>query len=321
MFARSGLDPLGPGPPAAPARDPAGSEAALDRLDPTAFVPLLLVHVGCLGVLATGVSPAALVVCGALYVLRLVGLTAGYHRLLSHRAFRTGRGLQLALAFLGASAAQLGPLWWAGQHRLHHRHADTPADPHSARCRGLWWAHLGWLLRRRHSATPLDVVPDLARFPELRWLDRWHLVAPASLVLGLFALGEALSRLAPGLGTDGPQLVVWGFCVSTVLLYHAVFAVNSVGHAFGGQRFPGPDDSRNNRLLALLLLGDGWHNNHHRFPASARHGLSPREPDPTYALLRGLVRLGLARDLRLPPSSASAVAPRHENPKASPTRA
>jgi stearoyl-CoA desaturase (Delta-9 desaturase) len=295
-----------------------------ERLDPRVCVPLLSVHAGCLLVLWTGVSAVALFACAALFAVRAFGLTAGFHRYFAHRAFATSRGFQLALAVLGTSAAQMGPLWWAGHHRRHHQFADTERDPHSAR-RGLWWSHIGWLLCAKHIAPDLDAVRDLCRYPELRLLDRAHLVVPVLLAAGLYALGAALEEHAPGAGTSGAQLLAWGFFVSTVLLYHAVFAINSLGHHRGARPFDTRDLSRNHRLLGWLVLGDGWHNNHHRFPGSARHGLAPGEPDATYAVLRWLEGLGWVWDLRLPPGQAATRPPAATSaqpaPKASPTRA
>lgn len=298
-----------------------------ERPDPLACLPLLAVHVGCLLVLWTGVSATALGICGMSFLVRAFGLTAGFHRYFSHRAFRTGRGFQLALAILGTSAGQMGPLWWAAHHRRHHQFADTERDPHSPR-RGLWWAHMGWLVCRRFNALDRDAVRDWLRFPELRVLDRAHPLVPIAFAAGLYLLGGALERAAPTLGTSGGQLVAWGFFVSTVLLYHAVFSINSIGHRFGSRRFATRDRSRNHRLLGWLVLGDGWHNNHHRYPGSARHGLGAGEPDATYALLRGLERLGWVRDLRLPPPPArseatppSAAARTQPAAKASPIRA
>jgi stearoyl-CoA desaturase (delta-9 desaturase) len=265
-----------------------------ERIDLSVCLPLVAMHAACAAVWVTGASATALAVCLALVFLRAFGLTAGYHRLLSHHSFRCGRGTRFALAWLGASAAQLGPLWWAGHHRLHHRHSDHTGDPHSPHAeagRGLAWAHAGWLLCRKHARTPLEVVPDLARAPELVWLERFHWLPPLVLAAALTVAG-------------GAQLLVWGFVVSTVLLYHLTFAVNSLGHRFGRQRFPGRDQSRNLPWLAWLTLGDGWHNNHHARPAWARHGVAAGELDLTWLALRGLERLGLAWDLRGPRAPA-----------------
>lgn len=299
------------------ARTPEG----MNRIDPRVCVPLLATHLGCLMVPLCGVSSTALVVAAGSYALRAFGLSAGYHRLLAHGAFRCGRGVRLVLTFLGAAAAQLGPLWWVGHHRLHHRFADTPRDPHAPGVHGRAHAHMGWLLTRRFRETPSFAVPDLAPVPELAWLDRWPLAAPLAWALGLFALGEALATFAPTFRTNGVQLVAWGFFVSTVALYHVTFAVNSLAHATGPPRGAGRDHSRNVAWLALPTLGDAWHRNHHRFPASARHGLEPGQIDLCYALLSGMARLGFVRDLRLPPRAASSAAAAQAKPKRSPTRA
>lgn len=274
------------------------------RFDPAACTLLLGAHAAVLAVFWTGVSPFAAGVAAVLFAVRAFGLTAGYHRYFAHRSFRTGRGLQFGLAWLGASAAQLGPLWWAAHHRRHHLHSDTELDLHSPTVSGFWWAHMGWLLCRRYTPSDLSILPDFARYPELRWLDRYHFAAPAALIAALYALGATLAAQAPALGTSGAQLVVVGFFASTVALYHVTFAVNSLGHLFGDQPFETGEHSRNNFWLALITMGDGWHNNHHRFPAAACHGLRWWEFDATYAALRGLAALGWVWDLRPPPPSA-----------------
>jgi stearoyl-CoA desaturase (delta-9 desaturase) len=281
----------------------------LERFDPAVCVPILAMHAGCLLIFWTGASSFALSVCAACFVVRMFGITAGYHRYFAHRAYRTSRPFRLLLGVLGASACQLGPLWWAGHHRRHHRHADTERDPHAPGVRGAWWAHMGWLLCRKHLDTPWRDVPDLARHPELRALERWHALAPLSLALGLFALGSWLERAAPPIGTSGLELLAWGFFVSTVLLYHTVFAVNSLGHTVGARRFASGDKSRNVWWLALPTLGDAWHNNHHFDPPSARHGIGRYELDLAWLALRALERLGLVWDLRHPARAAGAAEP------------
>lgn len=281
-------------------RLPAVETDRLARLDLTACIPLLSVHAGCLLVLVTGWSPVALVVCLLSYLVRAFGISVGYHRYLSHRAFGTSRMFQFALCFVGCAAAQLGPLWWAAHHADHHRFSDTERDPHSPRAHGFFWAHLGWLLRRKYSEPPLENVRELLQQAELRFLDRFYLLPPLLLVGLLFSLGSWLAH-APALGTNGLQLVVWGFFVSTTLLYHVTFAVNSVAHSLGSRRFEIPDESRNNALVALLTVGEGWQNNHHAFPCSARAGLGPWQFDPTWHLIRLLETLGLVWDVLLPP--------------------
>jgi len=268
------------------------------RIDWPRVVPFVLLHGGCLGVLWVGVSPVALGIAGALFALRMFAVTAFYHRYFSHRAFRTSRAAQFLFALLGASAVQRGPLWWASHHRHHHVHADGPDDSHSAHQHGFLWSHLGWFLARENFATRLKLVPDLARYPELRWLDRYDAAVPVLLAVALYGLGAWLERTAPTLGTSGAQLVVWGFCISTVVLYHATFTINSAAHRFGARRYATRDDSRNNPWLAILTFGEGWHNNHHHFPGAARQGFYWWELDLSYYGLRLLAALGLVWDLR-----------------------
>jgi stearoyl-CoA desaturase (delta-9 desaturase) len=274
------------------------------RIDWPRVAPFLLLHAGCLGVAWTGASPAAVAVAAMLFAVRMFAVTAFYHRYFSHRAFRTTRAAQLAFAILGASAVQRGPLWWASHHRHHHAHADRPTDSHSAREHGFLWSHLGWFLSRGNFAPRMGRVPDLARFPELRWLDRFDAVVPAALAASLFALGAWLEQAHPALGTSGAQLLVWGFCISTVALYHATFTINSLAHRFGSRRYSTRDDSRNNLWLALLTFGEGWHNNHHHFPAAARQGFFWWEIDIAYYGLRVLAALGIIWDLRPVPAAA-----------------
>jgi stearoyl-CoA desaturase (Delta-9 desaturase) len=198
---------------------------------------------------------------------------------------------------------QRGPLWWASHHRHHHLHADQAADSHSARQHGLWWSHLGWFLGRENFATRTALVPDFARYPELRWLDRFDIAVPALLALGLVGLGAGLEHVAPALGVSAAQLLVWGFCISTVALYHATFTINSLAHRFGARRYATRDDSRNNLWLALLTFGEGWHNNHHHYPGAARQGFYWWEIDLTWYGLRALAALGLVWDLKpVPPA-------------------
>lgn len=261
-------------------------------------IPFILMHVACLGVLWVGVSPVALAVAAFMYAVRMFALTAFYHRYFSHRTFRTSRGAQLAFAVLGASCAQRGPLWWAAHHRNHHRHADTALDLHSPARRGFWWSHMGWFLTRRAFPTDWSRIPDLRAYPELRWLDRYDAAAPVALALLMAGLGALLERAAPALGTSGPQMLVWGFFVSTVVLFHATVTVNSVAHRYGTRRYQTADHSRNNLWLALLTFGEGWHNNHHFYPGSARQGFRAREIDLTWYGLWVLARLGLVWDLK-----------------------
>jgi len=275
---------------------------SLRRVDWPRVLPFVLMHAGCLGALWVGASSIAAGVAAALFALRMFAITAFYHRYFSHRAFRASRAAQFVFAVLGASAAQRGPLWWASHHRHHHVHADRPADSHSAREHGFAWSHAGWFLAGENFRARSDLVPDLARFPELRWLDRYDAAVPAVLALALYALGAGLE--GAGVATSGAQLVVWGFCVSTVALYHATFTINSLAHRFGSRRYATRDESRNSWWLALLTFGEGWHNNHHHFPGAARQGFYWWEVDLTYYGLRLLALLGVVRDLRPVPLAA-----------------
>ena len=266
-------------------------------------LPFIGLHLACLGVFWVGISWFAVAVALLLYALRMFAITGFYHRYFSHKAFRTSRPVQFLFAVLGASSAQRGPLWWAAHHRQHHRASDTPADPHSPKQHGFWYSHMGWFLTRGAFRTNLDAVKDLARFPELRLLDRFDLLVPALLAGGLFLLGTWLESAAPALETSGPQLLVWGFVISTVVLFHVTVTINSFAHRFGTRRFATRDDSRNNWFLALLTFGEGWHNNHHHYPGSARQGFRWWEYDFTYYGLRLLGALRLVWDLKPVPEA------------------
>ncbi len=272
--------------------------AAADAIDWARIVPFAGMHLACLGVLWVGVSPVAVGVAVALYVLRMFAITGFYHRYFSHRTFKTSRGVQFVFAVLGAAAVQRGPIWWAAHHRHHHAHSDQPEDAHSPVQRGFLWSHMGWFLSRRHFAPDWGRVRDLMRFPELRWLDRYDILVPFALAVGLLVLGRVLDAHWPGLGTSGAQMLVWGFFVSTVACYHGTYSINSLCHVWGRRRYATGDGSRNNFLLALITLGEGWHNNHHRYPMSARQGFYWWEIDLTYYGLRLLALLGLVRDLK-----------------------
>ncbi|KRA48744.1 acyl-CoA desaturase [Pseudoxanthomonas sp. Root630] len=284
--------------------------AQAGRIDWLRAIPFIGMHLACVAVLWVGVSSTAVIVAVVLYAVRMFAITGFYHRYFSHRTFRTSRAVQFVFALIGASSVQRGPLWWAAHHRNHHRHADTAADPHSPSQHGFWWSHAGWFLTRGGFRTDWARIPDLAGYPELRWLDRYDTVVPVLLAAALFGIGALLERLAPGLGTSGPQLLVWGFFISTVMLFHATVTINSLAHRFGRRRFDTRDDSRNNLWLALLTFGEGWHNNHHFFPGTARQGFRWWEIDLTWYGLRTLALLGLVRDLKPVPAWVLAKARR-----------
>lgn len=272
------------------------------RITFLSLLPILVIHAIAFGAVWTGWSWAAVGVAAGLYVVRMFAITAFYHRYFSHRTFRTGRVRQFLFGLLGASAAQRGPLWWAAHHREHHRHSDEPPDVHSPVQHSAFWSHMGWFLAEENLATNLKPIPDLAAHAELRWLDRWHIVAPIGLALATFGLGWALARWAPALGTDGLQMFVWGFGVSTVALYHGTFTINSLAHVWGSRRYATADDSRNNFWLALITLGEGWHNNHHFHPGTARQGFFWWEVDPTWWMLWAMEKVGLISELRRAPA-------------------
>jgi stearoyl-CoA desaturase (delta-9 desaturase) len=244
----------------------------------------------------------------------MFAITGWYHRYFSHRSFRAGRSVQFLFAFLGCAAAQKGPLWWASHHREHHMYSDTPRDPHSPLHQGFWRSHVLWFLDPSSHAVKENRIRDFLAFPELRWLERYHWTAIVASIGALFALGHVLNLAKPSLGTGGLQMVAWGFFVSTVLVYHGTFCVNSLGHMVGRQRYQTGDQSRNSALIAFLTLGEGWHNNHHRYPLSARQGFFWWEFDPTWYGLRILSWIGLIRDLKPVPErvrqEAHALQPR-----------
>lgn len=259
------------------------------------------VHVACFAALWVGVSWVAVAVCLGLYLIRMFAITGIYHRYFSHRSYQTSRVMQFLFALLGTTAAQKGPIWWASHHRHHHRHSDTEEDIHSPIVHGIYFAHVGWVLSSQFLEPRLELVKDLTKYPELRTLEKYNLVPPVLLGVATFFLGTWLQSAYPQLGTSGPQMLVWGFFISTVLLYHGTFCINSFTHLIGKRRFPSTDHSRNNLFLALITLGEGWHNNHHYYPGSERQGFYWWEIDISHYILTMMSWLGLVWDLRVPP--------------------
>ncbi|MEP6911243.1 MAG: acyl-CoA desaturase [bacterium] len=272
-----------------------------EKLDYSICTQFLLMHLACLLVILTGVSPVAIAVCLGLYIVRMFAITAGFHRLFAHRTYRTGRIFRFLMAFTGTAAYQKGPLWWSAHHRRHHLLADTEEDLHSPLTRTLWRSHVGWFLSRDSQVTEWKLITNLSKYPDLRFLDRYYSLPPAILAGSTFLLGAILQRYAPGLGTSGWQMLICGFFLSTVLLYHGTFTVNSLAHIFGKRRFATEDNSRNNLFVALITLGEGWHNNHHYYPSSERQGFYWWEVDVSHYTLRALSWLGIVWDLRTPP--------------------
>jgi len=263
------------------------ARAADEKLNWATSVPFFLVHLVPLAAVFTGVYARDLVLCGALYAVRMFFITAGYHRYFAHRSYRMNRVMQFLMALAGTTAAQKGPLWWAGNHRDHHRFADTEQDVHSP-LQGFWWSHVGWILCDRYGSVDYEEkIADFARYPELRLVDRFNLVGPWLLAIGCYLWG-------------GPSALVVGFFWSTVLLWHGTFTVNSLAHVLGRRRYATADTSRNSLLIALYTGGEGWHNNHHYRPSSARQGFYWWEIDTTYYVLRLMNFAGLVRDLHRP---------------------
>ena len=288
------------------------SEAGLEALqenqasgtDWLRIVPFIVLHLGCLGVIWVGWSPVAVLVALFLYVVRMFAITGFYHRYFSHKTFRVTRLWQFLFAVLGNASAQRGPLWWAAHHRHHHRYSDQEEDVHSPLQRGFIYSHLLWLTTRENFPTRMHYVRDWAKFPELRWLNRFDSVIPILLAVSLYVLGDLLATYATHLGTNGPQMLIWGFFISTTVLFHGTCTINSLDHMIGSRRYNTADASRNNLLLALITLGEGWHNNHHHFPVCARQGFFWWEIDITYYVLQVLSWLRIVHQMRPLPESA-----------------
>ncbi|WP_240624033.1 acyl-CoA desaturase [Ahniella affigens] len=273
------------------------------RIDWVRVVPFIGLHVTAIvGVCLVGASWIAVGVAVLLYALRMFAITGFYHRYFSHKTFRTSRPMQFLMALLGASSVQRGPLWWAAHHRNHHRHSDTEHDVHSPVTKGFWFAHMGWFLTRAGFRTDWSVIPDWKKFWELKLIDRFDVFIAIGLAWILFWLGGFLQTHYPELGTSRSQMLIWGFFVSTVVLFHCTVTINSLAHQFGKRRYRTRDHSRNNLWLALITFGEGWHNNHHHFPGSARQGFYWWEVDITYYGLKMLSWLGLVWDLKPVPA-------------------
>ncbi|NGP76365.1 acyl-CoA desaturase [Balneolaceae bacterium YR4-1] len=280
---------------------PDNYDEKLDRINWVSGSGFILLHLSCILIFWAGFSWIALAALLISYIVRMFGITAGFHRYFSHRTFKTSRWFQFVLAWIATTSAQKGPLWWAAHHRHHHKYSDTEKDVHSPVKRSFWWSHVGWILSDRFKDTNTKMVRDLLKFPELRFLNNYHLLPPILLAAATYGLGELLYYLFPESGTSGFQMLVYGFIISTVLLYHGTFTVNSLAHVFGKRRFETNDDSRNNWFISLITLGEGWHNNHHRFPSSERQGFYWWEFDPSHYTLKILSWFRIVWDLRTPP--------------------
>ena len=266
-------------------------------------ITFIVLHLGCLGVIWAGWSWFAVWIAVALYFVRMFAVTGIFHRYFSHKTYSTSRFGQFLLALWTGTTVQRGPLWWAYHHRHHHQHSDEEEDAHSPHVHGFLWSHIGWITSKRNFPTDYSKVKDLAKYPELVWLNRFDIVVPVLFAAGLFLLGSWLETAAPQLGTSGTQLLVWGFFISTTALFHGTASINSFTHLWGKRRFHTTDDSRNSFILALVCLGEGWHNNHHRYQSSTRNGFYWWEIDPTYYGLKLLSWTGFIWGLKPVPKS------------------
>jgi stearoyl-CoA desaturase (Delta-9 desaturase) len=252
--------------------------------------PFIAIHVLAFGAIWTGVTPAAAICCVALYFIRMFAVTGVYHRYFSHRTYKTSRVFQFVLAFLAQTSAQRGALWWAAHHRHHHRYSDQAEDLHSVSQDGFWYSHVLWIFDNGTQTTDYNRIRDFARFPELRFLNKFYLLPPIMLGTAVFLT----------LGASG---LFFGFFFSTVLLWHGTFTINSLSHVFGNRRFATTDHSRNNWLLAIVTMGEGWHNNHHRYSGSTRQGFYWYEYDITFYILKVLSWAGLVWKLQPVPEA------------------
>ena len=272
-----------------------------NNVDWARIIPFVLLHLSCLLVFVFGVSKVAIVIALLLYWIRVFSIGAFYHRYFSHRTFKTNRAWQFFFAVLGTSSAQRSPIWWAAHHRSHHQFSDTEKDPHSPLRYSFWRSHVGWFLTHKNFHYDKSKVKDLLKFPELCWLERYDVIVPVTLILILFVLGTLLNIYFPMFNCTGLQLVVWGFSISTVATLHTTVSINSFGHKYGSRRYNTPDQSRNNFFLALLTLGEGWHNNHHHYPATAKQGFYWWEIDVTYYILVAMEKCGIITELKRVP--------------------
>ena len=269
-----------------------------DRIDYARCFSLIFIHLGCLGIFWVGWSWTAVSIALFLYFTRMFAITAFLHRYFSHRTFKTNRFFQFIFACIASSAMQRGALWWAAHHRKHHKESDTDKDVHSPHTKSFLWSHIGWITSRKNFLTDYKAIKDFARYPELVFLNRFNKLIPLLLGVLLYVSGEWLSLNAPSLNTNGWQLIVWGWFISTTVLLHGTSTINSHSHLYGKKRFDTGDESRNNFWLSLITLGEGWHNNHHYYMHSARQGFYWWEIDITYYGLKIMSFIGIIHDLR-----------------------
>lgn len=287
------------------------TKQSLQQIQWLRILPFIVLHLACLLALWVGVSTFAILFMLVFYVLRMFAITAFYHRYFSHKTFETSRILQFIFALLGTMSSQRGPLWWTAHHRHHHHHADQAADKHSPQ-HGFWHSHMGWFLNKQNVYTDKRLIKDWLKYPELIWLDRFSMPIVVLTAIAIYLLGHWLAVHYPSLNTSGLQLLVWGFVISTVLVIHATLMINSMAHRYGSRDFSTNDDSRNNFWLALITLGEGWHNNHHFYAGSVRQGFYWWQIDISYYLLKLLAWCGLVWNLKPVPARVYAARQLHK---------
>jgi stearoyl-CoA desaturase (delta-9 desaturase) len=301
-----------PAIPNSPAAAPASSDlkalkaqvaqVGSEKIDLKHTWPFIFLHGGCLAVFWVGISPVAVALAVALYVVRMFAITGFYHRYFSHRTYTVNRFWQTVFAIWGMTAIQKGPLWWAAHHRVHHKLSDLPGDIHSPILNSFFWSHIGWIMSGKNMPTDYSRVKDFTKFPELMFINRLDGLIPILYGVALYGLGLALNHFFPQLGTSGPQIFVWGFFISTIALFHGTGTINSLSHVFGTRRFNTSDHSRNNWLLAIITLGEGWHNNHHFYQGATRQGFYWWEYDFTYYVLKVFSWLRIVKNLHPVPA-------------------
>jgi stearoyl-CoA desaturase (delta-9 desaturase) len=280
-----------------------------DQVNLVTSTAFFVVHLLPLLAFFTGVTATAVALFFVTFFGRMWAVTAGYHRYFSHRSFRMNRFWGAALAFAGTTAAQKGPLWWAAHHRNHHRYSDQEQDIHSPK-KGFWWSHVVWILCDKYNKSDQNLIRDFSKYPEMRFIDKHDWIGPWALGVTCFLIG----------GWSG---LVVGFFASTVLLWHTTFTINSLAHVWGKRVYETEDTSRNNGFLALFTGGEGWHNNHHRYPFAARQGFRWWQIDTTYYGLKLLSLVGIVKDIRpVPPAiidEARFAKAHHQAPDTSPS--
>ncbi len=274
-------------------------------------IVFIIIHLIPLLALFTGVTAYDWTVCVLFYFFRMFWITGGYHRYFAHNAYSTSRVFQFIIAFFAQTSLQKGALWWAAHHRIHHATSDTVKDPHSMKLYGFWYSHLGWILGPDYKETETGLIQDFAKYPELRWLNKYHAVPPIILAIVIYILGGFVNHIGDASSFLGYEFftrgatssLLIGFFLSTVVLYHGTFSINSIMHKVGNKRYETGDESKNSFILALVTLGEGWHNNHHYYQVAARQGFFWWEIDITFYILKILSWLGIVWDLKGVPTN------------------